>query len=115
MLNNPYWMLRLMLRANYAERVQLAAQAPRKMISESSSVPLSTSVPTQNVVEHPDHYTQGEIECIDAIKSALGPENFKAYCLGTCLKYLWRTEHKNGIEDLLKCQMYLKWLIGESI
>jgi hypothetical protein len=115
MLNNPYWMLRLMLRANYAERVQLAAQAPRKMISESSSVPLDTSVLTQDVVEHPAHYTQGEVECIDALKSALGQEGFKAYCRGACLKYLWRTEHKNGVEDLLKCQWYLNRLIEESI
>jgi hypothetical protein len=115
MLNNPYWMLRLMLRANYAERVQLAAQAPRKMLSEGSSVLQSTSIPTREVVEHPAHYTQGEVECIDALKSALGPEGFKAYCRGACLKYLWRTEHKNGTEDLLKCQWYLNRLIEESI
>lgn len=109
MLNNPYWMLRLMLRANYAERVQLAAQAPRKMLPENTLTSVSS------VVEHPAHYTQGEIECIDALKSALGPEGFKAYCRGACLKYLWRTEHKNGTEDLLKCRWYLNKLIEESI
>ena len=108
-------MLRLMLRANYAERVQLAAQAPRKMFSESSNMSQYSSAHSQDVVEHPAHYTQGEVECIDALKSALGPDGFKAYCRGACLKYLWRTEHKNGTEDLLKCQWYLNRLIEESI
>ena len=26
-------------------------------------------------VEHPDHYAHGEIECIDALRSALGRTN----------------------------------------
>lgn len=65
-------------------------------------------------VNHPAHYTHGEIECIDAIKAALGNEGFKAYCRGACIKYLWRTEHKNGLEDLQKCQWYLAKLIEES-
>lgn len=67
-----------------------------------------------DAVNHPSHYTQGEIECIDALKAALGPEGFKAYCRGACLKYLWRTEYKNGLEDLQKCQWYLAKLIEES-
>lgn len=31
-------------------------------------------------VNHPPHYKQGEIECIDAIKSALG-DSFKFYSM----------------------------------
>lgn len=71
---------------------------------------------TQNssAVDHPAHYTQGNIECIDALEAALGPEGFKAYCRGACLKYLWRTEHKNGLEDLEKCAWYLAKLIEKS-
>lgn len=64
-------------------------------------------------VNHPAHYTQGSIECIDALKSALGHEGFKNYCRGACIKYLWRTEHKNGLEDLKKCEWYLTRLIKE--
>ena len=66
-------------------------------------------------VNHPSHYTQGDIECIDAIKAALGPEGFKQYCRGACLKYLWRTEHKNGLEDLQKCAWYLNRLMAEKM
>ncbi len=65
----------------------------------------------KNSIDHPTHYTQGPIECIDALESALGLEGVKAYCRGACLKYLWRTEHKNGVEDLKKCEWYLKRLI----
>jgi hypothetical protein len=67
-----------------------------------------------DAVHHPKHYTQGAIECIDALKAALGAEGFKAYCRGACLKYLWRTEHKNGVEDLEKCAWYLDRLIEEA-
>jgi hypothetical protein len=66
-----------------------------------------------DAVNHPAHYTQGDIECIDALKSALGHEGFKSYCRGACIKYLWRTEHKNGLEDLKKCEWYLSRLIKE--
>jgi hypothetical protein len=68
-----------------------------------------------DAVNHPSHYTQGDIECIDALKAALGPEGFKQYCRGACLKYLWRTEYKNGLEDLQKCAWYLNRLIAEKM
>jgi len=64
-----------------------------------------------DAVNHPPHYNQGEVECIDAIAAALGPEGFKAYCRGNILKYNWRSNHKNGIEDLEKARWYLNKLI----
>ena len=33
-------------------------------------------------VNHPAHYTQGSVECIDAIESALGPDGFVAFLRG---------------------------------
>jgi hypothetical protein len=63
-------------------------------------------------VNNPQHYRQGKVECIDAIESALGPEQFKGYLRGNLLKYLWRAEHKNGLEDLKKAQWYLNRLIS---
>ena len=56
-----------------------------------------------------EHYRQGDIECIDAIKSALTNEEFRGFCKGNILKYLWRERHKGGSEDLRKAQDYLKW------
>ena len=65
----------------------------------------------QDPVNHPDHYTSGNIECLDAIKSALG-ENYQFYVQGNLIKYIWRFNHKNGVEDLKKAQFYLDDLIA---
>ena len=62
-------------------------------------------------VNHPEHYTSGGIECIDAIRASLGDKEFADYCKGNILKYLWRYRHKNGLEDLRKAQVYLNWMI----
>jgi len=62
-------------------------------------------------VNHPDHYTSGNIECLDAIKAALG-ENYQFYVQGNLIKYIWRFNHKNGVEDLKKAQFYLNDLIA---
>lgn len=63
---------------------------------------------------NPDHYKQGSIECIDAIKAAIGPDNFKAYCRGQVIKYLWRAEHKGqSIEDYRKANWYMQRLIDD--
>jgi len=65
-------------------------------------------------VNHPAHYTQGKIECIEAIKAALTPEEFRGYCKGNAMKYIWRERHKGNSESLLKAQWYMdKLLISE--
>lgn len=64
-----------------------------------------------DVVNHPPHYTQGGIECIDAIKAALGEEQYEGYLRGACIKYLWRYKMKSGVESLKKSEWYLKRLV----
>lgn len=61
---------------------------------------------------NPNHYKQGGIESIDAIKAFMSEEAFKGFLKGNCQKYLFRYEQKNGLEDLKKCQWYLERLIG---
>lgn len=58
-----------------------------------------------------DHYQQGDIECIDAIRSALTEEEFRGFCKGNILKYSWRERFKNGDADLKKCSDYIKWAL----
>lgn len=65
-------------------------------------------------VNHPDHYATGDVECIDAIRSALGPELFCGYLWGNALKYLWRWPRKGLAEDLEKCQWYLNRIVSEG-
>ena len=64
-------------------------------------------------VGQPDHYNRGAIEAIEAIKASMHPQEYKGYLKGNCLKYLWRYEYKNGVEDLRKARVYLDWLIKE--
>lgn len=66
-----------------------------------------------NEINNPDHYTHGQIECIDAIQSALTPEEFKGFLKGNIIKYLWREKHKGGLKDVNKSQWYLEKLSKE--
>ena len=65
-----------------------------------------------DTVNHPKHYTQGKIECIDAIESAVADlSGLDAVCTANVIKYVWRWKHKNGSQDLRKAQWYLNKLI----
>lgn len=57
-------------------------------------------------VNHPLHYTQGNIECIDAMKAAYGKESVMHFCKCNAFKYQWRFDKKNGEEDIKKAQWY---------
>lgn len=65
-----------------------------------------------DMVNHPPHYTQGGIECLDAIQAALTPEEFRGFCKGNVLRYTWREQHKGQRESLEKARFYLSRLIG---
>ena len=70
--------------------------------------------PNVDIVNHPSHYTQGGIECIDAIKAAtVSKTGIEAVCTANAIKYLWRYEEKNGIEDVKKARWYIDRLIKE--
>lgn len=58
-------------------------------------------------VSHPSHYTQGNIQCIDAMESAFGKEALATWCKLNAFKYIWRADHKNGKEDIDKSIWYL--------
>lgn len=60
-------------------------------------------------VKSPSHYTVGGIEAIDYIQAKLGPDGFRAYCLGNVIKYVSRWKDKNGEEDLQKALQYMEW------
>lgn len=63
-------------------------------------------------VTKPVHYNQAGIECIEAIRAMTSSmHGTSAYMAGNVLKYMWRHEYKNGLEDLEKAKVYLGWLI----
>lgn len=59
-------------------------------------------------VNNPAHYQSASgLECIDAIRAALTPEEFRGYCKGAALKYVWRERLKGGNESLAKAGWYM--------
>ena len=61
---------------------------------------------------NPTYYKKGKFECIDVLEELLqGVSGATAFCLGNCIKYLWRFNQKTGIEDLKKARWYLDKLI----
>ena len=68
----------------------------------------------KDAVNHPSHYTQGNIECIEAIAEATKQlHGIEAVATANVIKYVWRWKSKNGIEDLQKAQWYLNHLIKQ--
>lgn len=63
-----------------------------------------------DAVSHPSHYCKGGVECLDAIKAALG-DKYEGFLAGNVLKYVYRYPDKNGVEDCKKAAYYLQKLI----
>ena len=65
-------------------------------------------------IVRPGHYsgTHG-IECLEAIRNMLTPEQYVGFLRGNQLKYLWRFSRKNGVEDLQKANQLGQWLLEE--
>jgi Protein of unknwon function (DUF3310) len=70
--------------------------------------------PEGDAVNHPSHYTQGSIECIDAIASALGHDAFIQFLRGQVIKYMWRLGRKGDArQDAEKGSWYASRLVAE--
>ena len=63
-------------------------------------------------VEHPVHYNNGNVECIEAIEAASSKKEFEGYLRGNVIKYIWRFRYKDGEKDLRKAKWYLEKLIS---
>lgn len=64
-------------------------------------------------VNTPYHYTQGGIECIDAIEAQLTRTEFIGFLRGQIAKYNWRMGLKGSVlVDAQKCNWYSKKLIN---
>lgn len=70
--------------------------------------------PDDDPVNHPRHYTRGNIECIDAIDAAVfACPSDEAVCVANVIKYVWRYMDKTPVESLKKARWYLDRLIGK--
>ena len=113
---------------NAIERQEITLPELRAMVNQEQDEPFLTPETTLNDqyaeieevrqalkdnVNHPSHYADSAIECIDAMEAMMTPEQFIGYLRGNLFKYQWRYEKKNGIEDLKKAQWYLEKLTAK--
>lgn len=70
---------------------------------------IGATYPVDDPVNHPSHYTQGTMECIDAIEGLGLP-----FHESQILKYITRWRFKNGVQDLKKARWYLDRLISQN-
>lgn len=74
--------------------------------SETNDTPDLTSCP-EDPVNHPSHYTYGDVETIDQMVAIFGSEFVAIHCRITAFKYLSRYKHKgNPVRDLEKARWY---------
>ena len=65
-----------------------------------------------NDITKPKHYTQGKVECLDAIDSMLEESNRIDFYRSQIVKYMWRLRDKgDSLKDAKKAQFYLDQLI----
>jgi hypothetical protein len=65
-------------------------------------------VPHDNI-NHPNHYCrEGAMECIDEMVLLFGKEVVKHFCLCNIWKYRYRSNDKNGEEDVKKSDRYVQ-------
>lgn len=88
---------------NLGEYVEVSDMSPNVKILDPDSR-------TIDYVNNPPHYNAGSVECIQGIQSALTEEEFRGYCKGNALKYIWREQNKGGETDLKKAIWYLDYL-----
>ena len=85
-------------------------QSIERNIMEQRELPLRL----EDFVNHPPHYTNGDIECIDAMKASMSHIEFCGYLKGNIIKYLWRYRDKGkSIQDIDKALWYLNRLKEE--
>lgn len=62
--------------------------------------------PEPDNVNHPSHYTSGAHECIDVMEAMFGTEAVINFCRCNIFKYRFRSNLKNGEEDIKKAEWY---------
>ena len=73
-----------------------------------------TVIMPHDPVERPSHYQRLGMEVIDIIRHVLGPEGFKAYCIGNELKYRLRAGDKgDAAQDMAKAMKYREFREGK--
>ena len=103
---------------NLRPEIMHLAEYYNKLNNEPEHKPLAQRIAdiekeNADMVNHPQHYKTGKIECIDCISAVVNMyDGEQAYDVGQIIKYLYRAPTKqNFMQDLKKAQWYLNRLI----
>lgn len=65
----------------------------------------------KEMVNHPEHYSAGKIECLTAMKELASPEEYRGFLRLNAIKYLWRLGRKDDpVQELRKAAWYIDQL-----
>ena len=64
-----------------------------------------------DMVDDPNHYQAGGLECIDVMEQLYGREAVESWIKLTIFKYIWRADKKNGAQDVDKIRWYSEKLV----
>lgn len=65
-----------------------------------------------DVIDKPSHYTQGPVECVDAMQSAATHDEFVGFLKLQVFKYIWRCGSKDdALQDAKKAEWYAARLV----
>jgi hypothetical protein len=69
-----------------------------------------------DAVNHPPHYggKNDPYEVIKILRAKLTPEEYKGFLRANVLKYVFRAEQKNGLEDYRKALFYMEELVAHE-
>ena len=67
-----------------------------------------TDQDVHDAINHPEHYTDGAMECIDEMVLVFGKDAVKDFCKCNVWKYRYRAMSKGGREDLKKADWYMQ-------
>jgi Protein of unknwon function (DUF3310) len=89
--------------APYDPSSKKSAEEFHEKLAEDYKIAFGTSPAEHDQVNHPSHYTShpSGVECIQITRHM-------GFNLGNALKYIWRADLKNGVEDLEKAIWYLQ-------
>lgn len=98
------------MQENYADYTDEQIAGMIKKLTESRDVAPTPII--SDMVNHPPHYTKGNMETIDIMEAKATPEEFKGHLKLTALKYLTRAGHKESeLQDAKKTQWYVnRWV-----
>jgi hypothetical protein len=79
------------------------------------ATPETVETSQEDMVNSPPHYSENEIECIDAMVAAFGLERVQDYAAIAAFKYIWRQNKKwNPAEDREKALWYMRFSTGDD-